>query len=76
MGITRDLETLGLTRHTLEFKQRGMTTAAGRYQFLKGTWDGAARQYGLKDFSPQNQDIAALALMAQNGCSFERHFKL
>ena len=43
------------------------TTAAGRYQFLKGTWDGVARQYGLKDFSPQNQDIAALALMAQNG---------
>ena len=44
-----------------------VTTAAGRYQFLKGTWDGVARQYGLKDFSPQNQDIAALALMAQNG---------
>jgi muramidase (phage lysozyme) len=44
-----------------------VTTAAGRYQFLKGTWDGVARQYGLRDFSPQNQDIAALALMAQNG---------
>jgi muramidase (phage lysozyme) len=44
-----------------------VTTAAGRYQFLKGTWDGVARQYGLKDFSPRNQDIAALALMAQNG---------
>ena len=44
-----------------------VTTAAGRYQFLKGTWDGVAQQYGLKDFSPQNQDIAALALMAQNG---------
>ncbi|WP_286434257.1 glycoside hydrolase family 104 protein [Acinetobacter sp. 256-1] len=44
-----------------------VTTAAGRYQFLKGTWDGVARQYGLKDFSPQSQDIAALALLAQNG---------
>lgn len=44
-----------------------VTTAAGRYQFLKDTWDGVARQYGLKDFSPQNQDIAALALLAQNG---------
>ena len=43
------------------------TTAAGRYQFLKPTWDGLSRQYGLKDFSPQNQDIAALALMAQKG---------
>lgn len=47
--------------------KKNYTTAAGRYQFLKGTWDGVARQYGLKDFSPQNQDIAALALMAQNG---------
>ena len=54
-----------------QFKQTdgktNTTTAAGRYQFLKSTWDGAARQYGLKDFSPRNQDIAALALMAQNG---------
>ena len=43
------------------------TTAAGRYQFLKRTWDGLAKQYGLNDFSPQNQDIGALALMAQKG---------
>lgn len=54
-----------------QFKQTdgkmNVTTAAGRYQFLKPTWDGLSRQYGLKDFSPQNQDIAALALMAQNG---------
>lgn len=43
------------------------TTAAGRYQFLKDTWDGVANQLGLKDFSPKNQDIAAVALLAQNG---------
>ncbi len=43
------------------------TTAAGRYQFLKDTWDGIARQYGIKDFSPQSQDFGALALLAQNG---------
>ena len=43
------------------------TTAAGRYQFLKRTWDGLSKQYGLNDFSPQNQDIGALALMAQKG---------
>lgn len=54
-----------------QFKQTdgkmNVTTAAGRYQFLKPTWDGAARQYGLKDFSPQNQDIAAIGLLMQNG---------
>lgn len=43
------------------------TTAAGRYQFLKGTWDGLSRQYGLKDFSPQSQDIGAIGLIMQKG---------
>ena len=43
------------------------TSAAGRYQFLKGTWDGLARRYGLTDFGPRNQDLGAVALLAQNG---------
>lgn len=43
------------------------TTAAGRYQFLKPTWDDTSRRYGLKDFSPQSQDIAAIGLLMQNG---------
>ena len=43
------------------------TTAAGRYQFLKDTWDGLSRQYGLKDFSPQSQDIGAIGLIMQKG---------
>lgn len=43
------------------------TSAAGRYQFLRGTWDGLARQYGFKDFGPKNQDLGAVALLAQNG---------
>ncbi|WP_241261848.1 glycoside hydrolase family 24 protein [Acinetobacter baumannii] len=47
--------------------KKNYTTAAGRYQFIKDTWDGVARQYGLDDFSPRNQDIGAIALIAQNG---------
>lgn len=43
------------------------TSAAGRYQFLSSTWDGVARQYGLRDFSPQNQDLGAVALLFQRG---------
>lgn len=43
------------------------TSAAGRYQFVSKTWDGVARQYGLRDFSPHNQDLGAVALLFQRG---------
>ena len=39
------------------------STAAGRYQFLFSTWQGL----GLPDFSPVNQDIGALMLIARRG---------
>ena len=39
--------------------------AAGRYQFLSTTWDPTARAIGAQDFSPYNQDLAALYKVEQ-----------
>lgn len=46
---------------------KNATTAAGRYQFLNSTWKKVAQKYGLKDFSPKNQDLAAIALIKGRG---------
>lgn len=43
------------------------STAAGAYQFLDKTWNSVSKKYGLSDFSPRSQDIAALALIKQRG---------
>ena len=41
------------------------STAAGRYQFLVGTWDDLAKRFGLPDFSPASQDVGATQLVRQ-----------
>lgn len=43
------------------------TSAAGRYQFLQGTWDDVAKSLNLPDFGPESQDIAAVELLRRNG---------
>ena len=39
------------------------SAAAGKYQFMPGTWERASKALGLSDFSPANQDKAALWLV-------------
>lgn len=41
------------------------SSAAGAYQFIGKTWDGLVKQYNFPDFSPQCQDEAAVALIAE-----------
>lgn len=41
------------------------STAAGRYQFLHRTWVSLQAKLGLADFSPRNQDLAAIELIRE-----------
>lgn len=43
------------------------STAAGRYQILERYWDHYAKQLGLKDFSPKNQDKYAINMFREVG---------
>lgn len=43
------------------------STAAGRYQFLAKTWDPLAADLGLGDFTPPNQEKAALEIIRRAG---------
>ncbi|AJK15448.1 MULTISPECIES: glycoside hydrolase family 24 protein [Yersinia pseudotuberculosis complex] len=58
-------------RKLIEFKQPdgtpNKTSAAGRYQFTRDSWDDAAKALNLTDFSPRSQDIAALFLIQRAG---------
>lgn len=54
-------------RYLKSFGKGQKTSAAGRYQFLQGTWDEKRKQFGLQDFGAHSQNIAAVGLLADNG---------
>lgn len=47
--------------------KRTPSSAAGKYQMIKSTYDGLSKVTGLRDFSPHSQDINAIALLDQTG---------
>jgi muramidase (phage lysozyme) len=49
------------------YGSRLCSDAAGKYQFLSTTWDRMAKKIGAEDFSPANQDRAAIALLDEYG---------
>lgn len=57
-----------LERHPeVTVHRRYSSAAAGAYQFLPTTWREASRKLALRDFSPANQDQAALYLVDRRG---------
>lgn len=56
-------------------KSNGLSSdAAGAYQFLSTTWDGAKNALGLTDFSPSSQEKAGKYLAKQRGLSTDTVF--
>lgn len=47
--------------------KEGPSTAAGKYQITKTTYDEFSKKVGVSDFSPASQDKVALAIIQQEG---------
>lgn len=46
---------------------RYASAAAGAYQFMPDTWNEVSKKRGLKDFSPESQDLAAIEQLKKRG---------
>ena len=67
VGNTQIADLSAHPRQTTVVTADGPSSAAGRYQFVKGTWDDQAKKHGLADFGPVSQDKAAVGLIKENG---------
>lgn len=65
-NFSRYPDVLVLWRESRPKESDSYSSAVGRYQFLRKTWTWMAG-YGLKDFSPGSQDLAAIMLMQYRG---------
>lgn len=65
------------SRHPRQIRSsNGLSSdAAGKYQFLSTTWDGAKKALGLKDFSPQSQEAAGRYLTKNRGVNPDAVYK-
>ena len=53
---------------SVKFNSGGATsTAAGKYQIIKSTWEDQKKKQKLKDFSEENQKLAAIGLLDESG---------
>jgi len=50
----------------VKVKNNPISSASGRYQILYKTWTYLKNKYHLKDFSPKNQDRAAILLIKES----------
>ena len=65
-----------LSKHpnTVWHTNSGSSAAAGIYQFMPGTWGDVERATGVKDFSPQSQEIGGQYLTTRAGVDLSKPF--
>ncbi len=64
----RNVSTLDMSQHPnvkVQVNNNIVSSAAGRYQFLSGTWDNLTQKLGLQNFHATTQDLAAVQLMRE-----------
>lgn len=64
----KNVTTYDMSQHPnvkVQVNKNLVSSAAGRYQFLSGTWNNLSQKLGLTNFHADTQDIAAVQLMKE-----------